>query len=671
MLVLATLLIGSVLAGSAVAGKTTPTASDPLRTALEHGLRPAVLKAGEAAPGWSLQQRMAHYHVPGVAIALVRDGIVVDAAGYGVRVVGGDARIDADTLFSVGSISKIVAAATSLRLVTGGRIDLDRNVNEYMKSWQITPAPGIVDPVVTLRMLLSHTSGLGVHGFEDYPPGAALPSLLDTLDGRAPAKNEAVRLKHPPGTRGDYSGGGVMVEQLVLETVSGRPLDALARAEVFTPLGMRRSTYGDPGRGSDGNIAHAHDAKGTAVALPRGWESFPEAAASGLWTSANDLGALVAALLRSYRGDDPFLPRPIAVEMMTEVATSWHGLGPRLDGAGATRIFHHGGANDSYRAWIEGYLETGDGFVILTNGASGGALMLEIRNALSDALARGVNPPLRTLAPDPGRAPLADTRGRYRLDPATPMALRRGLADYFDADELVVTLADGALALAEAGAKPVPLLPLAPYRFALQGTLDPPQIEFHRDAHGRVSGFSVDRGSAHAWYPRDTPEAAAGAQARQQIEGVVEAFRRAIIDKDRKRFAALFLHDNIPWQDVSSDRDLQHMRQQRPDARKVVFDPKDTWRAFIDDIAADTESKEERFRNLRIDTDGDIATVGFDYSFHAGGRETNHGREAWQLVNTDDGWKIISVIYSVNRLPETGPRAVRTEVAAPVDGGGR
>ena len=61
----------------------------------------------------------------------------------------------------------------------------------------------------------------------------------------------------------------------------------------------------------------------------------------------------------------------------------------------------------------------------------------------------------------------------------------------------------------------------------------------------------------------------------------------------------------------------------------------------------------------------------FDYSFHAGGRETNHGREAWQLVNTDDGWKIISVIYSVNRIAQTRPQAVPDEVAVPLDGSGR
>lgn len=161
------------------------------------------------------------------------------------------------------------------------------------------------------------------------------------------------------------------------------------------------------------------------------------------------------------------------------------------------------------------------------------------------------------------------------------------------------------------------------------------------------------------------------ADPRRQIGNVIDAFRTSIIAKDKARFVELFLHENIPWQDVTSEPELQRMRRQRPDARKVAFDPKDTWRAFIDDIVADTERTEETLRNIRIDTDGDVAAVWFDYSFHAGGRETNHGREAWQLVNTDDGWKIISVIYSVNRIAQTRPQAVPDEVAVPLDGSGR
>ncbi|WP_223115537.1 serine hydrolase domain-containing protein [Luteimonas suaedae] len=473
-----------------------------LQSALAHGLRPNLLKIGEPLPQWSLQARMAHHRVPGVAIAVLKDGQVVQAMGFGVRQAGTQEAIDADTLFSVGSISKIATAATSLRLVADGRLDLDRDVNGYLRAWQVAPLPGVANAPVTLRMLMSHTAGLTVHGFKDFLPGEPLPALPEILDGTPPAKNDPIRLQHAPGLKVDYSGGGTMVQQRVIEDVAGQPLEAVARAQVFDPLGMHRSTFLSPLPAERGNIARAHDRDGAPIALPRGWQAFPEQAASGLWTSANELGAFVGALIRSYRGADGLLPQSLARQMMTEVAPSPHGLGPQLEGAGATRIFHHGGANDSYHAWIEGYLETGDGFVILTNGANGYALHREIRNALSDAIGLGVNPLVRTVDLDLDAPIYADYVGVYRLDPAAPMDHRSGLADSFDADTVEVTIADGAMRIRLPDEdEPRTLQPLSPTRFAATTT----QYEFHRDAHGQVRALSVEQGSSRAYYRRDSP----------------------------------------------------------------------------------------------------------------------------------------------------------------------
>jgi CubicO group peptidase (beta-lactamase class C family) len=473
--------------------------SPELLSVLAHGLRPNLLKIDEPLPRWSLQERMAHHHVPGVAIAVLKDGKVVQAAGFGVREIGTQDAVDADTLFSVGSISKMATAATALRLVADGGLDLDRDVNGYLDTWRIAPAPGIANPKVTLRMLMSHTAGLTVHGFKDFEPSESLPTLLDILDGTPPAKNDPIRLQHEPALKVDYSGGGTMVVQRVIEDVTGQPFEMVARAQLFDPVGMRRSTFLDPSPVSLGNIAKAHDDRGAPTALPRGWETFPEQAASGLWTSANELGAFVAALIHSYRSADGLLPQPLARQMMTEVSPSPHGLGPRLEGAGATRVFHHGGANNSYHAWIEGYLETGDGFVILTNGANGYALHREIRNALSDAVGLGVNPLVRTVELDLEAPGYADYAGVYRLDPAAPMDHRRGLADSFDADSIEVKLGDRALSIQLPGEdEPRTLQPLAPTRFAAATT----QYEFHRDAHGMVRALSVEQGSSRAYYRR-------------------------------------------------------------------------------------------------------------------------------------------------------------------------
>ena len=495
-------LVLAIAAGSAIAAEAREEAS--IQAALTSGLRPTILQAGQAAPQWSLQDRMAHHRVPGVAIAVLRDGKLVHSAGYGVREAGVRDAIDADTLFSVGSISKVVTAAATLRLVSEGKLALDRDINTYLTSWQL-PAATQPGPAVSLRMLVSHTSGLGVHGFEDYLPGEPMPTLLQTLKGEAPAKNPPVRRVHPAGQRGDYSGGGVMVMQAVLEDVTGQPLETIARRQVFEPLRMQRSTFANPLPATAGNIAKAHDGDGAVTALPRGWQSFPEQAASGLWTSANDLGAFVAALIGSYRDEGQYLPRPVAAQMMTEVAPSWHGLGPRLDGAGATRIFHHGGSNDSYRGWIEGYLESGDGFVILTNGENGGALTTEIRNALSDAIGRGVNPPVRTLALDLHESLYADYAGVFVADLDVPMDHRRELADFFDVEALQVKVADGQVLIGAVGRDRMSsVLPLAPNRFA-SPDFDSLQVQFHRNAVGQVNALSIEHGEARAHYVRRIP----------------------------------------------------------------------------------------------------------------------------------------------------------------------
>jgi CubicO group peptidase (beta-lactamase class C family) len=470
--------------------------------ALDHGLRPTVLAPGQAAPGWSLAERMTHHKIPGVAIAIIRDGQVVQVAGFGVREAGKPDKVDADTLFSVGSISKVATATTTLRLAARGKVDLNRDVDGYLKRWKLPASPIAPNPDVSLRMLLSHTAGLGVHGFADYQPDEPLPTLVQVLDGQKPAKNEAVRFKTAPGTVSDYSGGGVTVEQAVIEDATGQSLAQLARAEVFAPLGMARSTYDGPAVGA-ANIARAHGGDGVPRALPRGWESFAEPGASGLWTNASDLGRLVGALIRSYQGRSDFLPQPLASAMMTEVSPSPFGLGPRLAGAGLERRFFHLGANESYLAFMEGYLETGDGYVILTNGANGLALIAEVRNALSDAIGQGGSPPVRTVAL---RAPPSpDYAGRYRLDPATPIDVRRALADNFEYDVLRVDVAGDAIGLATAAdGKTAPLLPLGPSRFAQTG-IYVFGFEFRRDAWGKVRGLTVSMPEAGsvAHYVRD------------------------------------------------------------------------------------------------------------------------------------------------------------------------
>ncbi|MEO1405332.1 MAG: serine hydrolase domain-containing protein [Pseudomonadota bacterium] len=353
----------------------------------ENGLRPAVHDAGEAPVRWTLQERMAHYGVPGISIAVLSDGQVVWAEGYGEAKAGSGTLIDTETVFSVGSLSKTGTALTILRLVDAGLLDLDADVNTVLESWE-APIDGSENAeAITLRMLLSHTAGLNVHGFADFGPNEDLPDTVQILDSSGPAKNSKVRLIHNPGETYDYSGGGTTIAGLVAADKMELDFPLLAKEYVFDPLEAERSTFEVPLPEETENIAYAHNGRGLFTAKPRGYHSFPETAASGLWTTPTEYGEMLNALYRAYRGaSDDFLSQDIAIDALTPVQPSVHGLGPRIIGEPSNVRMQHTGANNSYKAIYDVSLKTGDGAVIFTNGTNGTSLNAEIMRALSDAL---------------------------------------------------------------------------------------------------------------------------------------------------------------------------------------------------------------------------------------------------------------------------------------------
>ena len=142
------------------------------------------------------------------------------------------------------------------------------------------------------------------------------------------------------------------------------------------------------------------------------------------------------------------------------------------------------------------------------------------------------------------------------------------------------------------------------------------------------------------------------------VREVVEAFRASIIKKDKATFVSLFVSDNpehVTWQLVDDDARVARLKTFVPEARRVVRWPENNFLAMVDrTVAAGSESIEEVFRDVVIDTGGEIASVNFNYSLLVDGTEEHWGREMWHLVRTDDGWKIISVIWS-QRDPVSPP----------------
>jgi CubicO group peptidase (beta-lactamase class C family) len=460
---------------------------------------------GEEITRYELSDRMAHYNIPGLALAIIEDGEIVYSAGYGVLQIGSETPVDANTVFSAGSVSKIATATMILNMVENETLDLDQPVSNFLTSWTLPDSNRGLTTPVTLRMILSHTSGFNMHGFGDFQPGAELPSVYDTLNGTAPASDGPLELMFEPTTQYRYSGGGYTLAQLIVSDVSEDTFQATLANNLFAPLGMTRSSFSNPLPEDHGNIAKAHNLEGEAVALPRGYESMPEMAASGLWTSSTDLGTLVASLINSYRHDTGFLSQETASEMMTLTAPSEHGLGPRMQGSGMGLYFHHGGANNSYQTWIEGHLATGDGLVILTNGSNGNALNMEIRNAVADVMGWDINQPIMIPNVSVSTSALNAFTGTFTVDENFPMDQRQNMVGNLFELDLEITRAEDAsglsIVLGRNGS--FPMIATSPNRFMIPA-IDPRiglyEIEFHRNAHGNTASMTLHTANASSHY---------------------------------------------------------------------------------------------------------------------------------------------------------------------------
>lgn len=314
---------------------------------------------------------------PAISLAYLQDESLV-VAGWGA---------DPDTLFQAASISKPVSAALALCLVADGMLGLDDDIASSLRSWSLPPletADGEQHPPITLRHLLWHGAGLGVHGFPGYQRGAPLPRLVDILDGRPPANTEPVRRERPPGTDAVYSGGGYTVLQQLVEDASGQRFADLAAERLFAPLRMESATFEQPvPAGLEPRIAPAHTA---GRPIDGGWHVYPELAASGLWCTPTDLVRFARGVQNAYEGErGAFLPQRLTEEMLTPHVPG-RGLGPSLFGTTRDPHWGHTGGNAGYRCELFASAHRGPAAAAMANSDEGGEAVPAVLNLLAPRL---------------------------------------------------------------------------------------------------------------------------------------------------------------------------------------------------------------------------------------------------------------------------------------------
>jgi len=400
--------------------KSRHTAENPVKNpariqAVENGLKPAMYAKGEPIAAMNILDRMKYYNVPGVSVAVIDNGKIEWAKGYGVKETGRNDPVTPETLFQAASISKPVTALSVLRLVDKGILDLDSPVNDKLVSWKVPENEFSEKEKVTLRRLLTHSAGLTVSGFPGYATSEQIPTPVQVLNGEKPANTPPVRIDMIPGSQWRYSGGGFVVTQLLVADVSGRPFQEYLKTTVLDPLGMNHSTFEQPlPRDKEGQAASGHQSNGEAV---KGrWHVYPELAAAGLWTTPSDLCRLAIDLQKSVAGEsNKIISRETTGKMLTPGTGDW-GLGIGLGGLKeeAKKSFSHGGGNKGFVCMLFAFVHKGQGAVVMTNSDNGNQLVFEILRSLSSVYGWSILQPKEVALVEIAPEKLAPYVGDYR-----------------------------------------------------------------------------------------------------------------------------------------------------------------------------------------------------------------------------------------------------------------
>ena len=327
--------------------------------------------------------------VTGAGIAIINNGKIVYLKAFGSRDTEKNLPLTVDSIMSVASLTKAAFAYMTMQLVDEGVLDLDRPVYQYLPK-PLPEYPKYADLAtderykrITARMLLSHTSGFAnFRGAEE--------------DGK-------LKIHFEPGSKFAYSGEGINLLQMVVETITKEPLEQLMQKHVFQPLGMTRTSMVWQDR-FESNYASNYDEDGKLQAPPKWHETF---AAGSMLTTVSDLSRFVQAVMEGRllrkKTAEQMLSAQIQITSKHEFPTIGdeitdenkairlsYGLGWGLYWTPYGKAFFKEGHNDGWRDYTVCFDKQKSGILIMTNSANGEG----IYKALLETLLRDTFTPI-------------------------------------------------------------------------------------------------------------------------------------------------------------------------------------------------------------------------------------------------------------------------------------
>ena len=318
---------------------------------------------------YNFEKRMDFFNIPNVSLSIIKNKEIIWNGVFGDN-------IDIDSQFQAANISKVITALGIFKLLDSGVIDLDTDVNNYLTTWKIKDDIYTRNRKVTLRMLLSHTAGISESGLKGYSKSEIPPSAYTTIKP----------LRYFPNLVRRYSWSGYTIIQKVIEDVTGLSFNEYMQQEVLNPLNMNNSTFDI--LSNNVNIALGHNLFGEEV--EGGWRNYPQSAAAGLWSTPSDISKYIIEIQKILTEDyEGIITKDSAEEMLSYQIGGW-GLGPSLKFQNSELIFRHSGESTGYISYFIGKAYTGDGFVIMCNGANSWKLIMEMIHSFKDYKSWGI-----------------------------------------------------------------------------------------------------------------------------------------------------------------------------------------------------------------------------------------------------------------------------------------
>lgn len=336
---------------------------------------------------YNIIDRMAYYKVKGLSLAVIKDYKIIWTKTYGWADELEKKPVTDTTLFQAASISKSINSLAVMKLVEDKKLELNKDINEYLVSWKFPYDSISKGKKITLLNLLTHTAGINNNGAM-YVKGDSIPTVIEVLNGAKPSKyiycdTTAVKSFMEPNIRFEYSNTGVGISQVIITDITGKNYEQYIDETIFKVLGMTNSCYTEESLKRKENFlatgySNDDEVRGKHVIVPM-------LSAGGLWSTPTDLGKFICEIQLSYLGkSNKILSKDITRLLLTSYIDSAvsPGFFIRKNRPDSEKYFGHTGVTKGFRSSCFGSFNGGNAVVVMTNGGD-----LEMINELINSVA--------------------------------------------------------------------------------------------------------------------------------------------------------------------------------------------------------------------------------------------------------------------------------------------